>query len=114
MPIKLSIPFWKSQKFKSQVRLNIKRSITETHFLFINSARMQKDREIREKQKRHLEADLVKFEESIRKGRTVKEAKTDEAIGRFKECYLRLARNYRIEHDTRIKNFTFHVDVSKK
>jgi transposase len=83
---------------KSEVRVQMKRVGDETHVLCWGEQRVEKDRAIRQKQQKRLEADLVKLQKRIDSGRLVKTQKIFEAIGRLRERYPRVGRYYEMSY----------------
>ena len=57
------------------------------------------DRGIRTKQEGRLRADIDELAKRIADGRLVKVAKINQAIGRLKERYLRVARYYKLSYN---------------
>jgi transposase len=82
-------------------RVFIKRQTVgdEVHILCRSEARIEKDRAIRDTHERRLLADLRKLQARVARGRLRDPAKVQEAIGRLKERYSRVARYYVITHD---------------
>ena len=99
---------------KSQVQVKMARHGDETHVLCHSSARIRKDRAIREKKEKGLLKDLGKLKKRISEGRLVKPAKIWEAIGRLKQKHPSVARYYRIEYDEDNREFAFTVNKQKK
>jgi transposase len=71
----------------------------EVHILCRSDARIDKDRAIRDKHEQRLLADLQKLQARVAQGRLRNAAKIQEAIGRLKERYSRVARYYVISSD---------------
>lgn len=82
-------------------RVFIKRQTVgdEVHILCRSEARIEKDRAIRDKHEQRLLVDLRKLQARVARGRLRDPAKVQEAIGRLKERYSRVARYYVITHD---------------
>jgi transposase len=99
---------------ESEIQVKMKQTSTETYVLCISSGRTEKDRAIRQKHQRRLEADLLKLDNRIRKGRLVKQQKIFEAVGRLKERYPRVARYYRIAYEPNNKTLSWEVDEHKR
>jgi len=82
--------------------------------LCISEGRGEKDKAIRESHEKKLIADLKKLVKRISTGRLKKEEKIYEAIGRIKERYPRVARYYRIEYDSLMKELSYQENAEKK
>lgn len=97
-----------------EVQVKLRRTDIETHVLCISSGRTDKDRAIRQNNQRKMEADLVKLQHRIRKGKLVKQEKIHQAIGRLKERYPRVARYYHIGYEPSAKELSWEVDEEKR
>jgi len=97
---------------KSEVRVQMRRVEGETHVLCWGEQRVEKDRAIRQKQQKRLEADLVKLQRRIESGRLVKEQKISEAIGRLRERYSRVARYYGMSYEVG-RGLVWEIDKEK-
>jgi transposase len=97
-----------------EVQVKLRRTDIETHVLCISSGRTEKDRAIRQKKQRKMEADLVKLQHRIRKGRLVKQEKIHQAIGRLKERYPRVARYYHMGYEPSAKELSWEVDEDRR
>jgi transposase len=86
---------------QKKTRVFIKRQPVgdEVHILCRSAARIDKDRAIRDKHEQRLLADLQKLQARVAQGRLRDAAKIQEAIGRLKERYSRVARYYVITYD---------------
>ena len=86
---------------QKKTRVLIKRQTVgdEVHILCRSDARVDKDRAIRDKHEQRLLADLQKLQARVAHGRLRDAAKIQEAIGRLKERYSRVARYYVISYD---------------
>jgi transposase len=73
------------------------------YILCRSEGREEKDRAIREAQDAKLLADLKRLEKRVEKGHLKKEAKIQQAIGRLRERYPRVARYYAIVYDAASK-----------
>jgi len=82
--------------------------------LCISDKRSEKDKAIREFHQKKLITDLKKLAKRIATGRLKKEEKIYEAIGRIKERYPRVARYYRIEYDSLMKELSYRENAEKK
>jgi transposase len=99
---------------KSRVWIKHSRRGDEVHILCRSQGREEKDRAIREKQEARLRHDLAKLEKRVAAGRLVAEAKINQAIGRLKERYPRVARYYRIGYEAQAKALAWEEDEPKK
>jgi transposase len=86
---------------QQKTRVVIKRQTVgeEVHILCRSDARGEKDRAIRDKHEQRLLADLGRLQTRVTRGRLRDPGKIQEAIGRLKERYPRVARYYAITHD---------------
>jgi hypothetical protein len=75
--------------------------------------RIAKDRAIRSKQEGRLRADIDKLAKRIADGRLVKVAKINQAIGRLKERYPRVARYYKLSYDELTGTLSAEFDTAK-
>jgi len=82
--------------------------------LCISDKRSEKDKAIRESHEKKLVGDLKKLAKRIATGRLKKEEKIYEAIGRIKERYPRVARYYKIEYDSLMKELSYRENAEKK
>jgi transposase len=99
---------------KSSVRIKRRQKGEEVDILCLSEGREAKDRAIREKQQRRLQADLETLKTRIEKGHLKSTAKIHEAVGRLKERYPRVARYFQIEYAAESKSFSWHEDGDKK
>lgn len=83
---------------KSRVRIKRLQQGEQVYILCLSEGREAKDRAIREKQERRLQADLEALKTRIEKEHLKSTAKIHEAIGRLKERYPRVARYYQMEY----------------
>ena len=102
-----------SQK-KSSVLVKKIQKGDELLALCISKGRSEKDKAIREFHQKKLIADLKKLVKRIATGRLKKEEKIYEAIGRIKERYPRVARYYKIEYDSLMKELSYEEETEKK
>jgi transposase len=102
--------------FQKKPRVEIKRQQKgeEVIILCRSEGRQEKDRAIREKQETKLLRDLEKLKRRVEKGQLKKAEKINQAIGRLKERYPRVARYYRIEHDPANQSVIWSEDADKK
>jgi transposase len=104
--IEHSPPTNPSQK-KTRVDVQLVHSEGLNYVLCRSEQRIAKDKAIREKHEQRLIADLKKLSKRIATGRLIKAKEIDEAIGRLKERYPRVARFYELIHDAKSKSFTY-------
>jgi len=99
---------------QKKTRVVIKRQTVgdEVHILCRSEARIEKDRAIRDKHEQRRLADLHKLQARVGQGRLRDPAKVQEAIGRLKERYSRVARYYAISYDaaTSAVRWTEHAE----
>jgi len=98
---------------KSRVRVARHDADGLHYVLCLSDGRSEKDRAIREKQEKRLQADLLKLQQRVASGSLVEPVKIGERIGRLKERYPRVARYYRIEADPEAGTLAFHRDETK-
>jgi transposase len=84
-----------------------------TFVLCRSEQRIAKDRAIRTKQEGRLRADIDKLTRRVADGKLVKADKINQAIGRLKERYPRVARYFQISHDPRTATLVCELDVIK-
>jgi transposase len=97
-------------------RVVIKRQVGagEVHILCRSEARIDKDRAIRDTHEQRLLADLRKLQARVAQGRLREAGKIQEAIGRLKERYPRVARYYAITYDTATRTVSWTEQAGKK
>jgi len=98
---------------KSKVRIKKIRKGDLTYVLCISSGRVEKDKAIRHKQEERFLVDVGKLQKRVEKGNLVEDAAINEAIGRLKERYPRVARYYKLTCETRRKILTCKLDEDK-
>src|ERR687891_806794 len=86
----------------------------EVHILCRSEARIEKDRATRDKHEQRLLADLRKLQARVAHGRLREPAKIQEAIGRLKERYSRVARYYAITYDATTAAVSWPEQADKK
>ncbi|MBI4455891.1 MAG: IS1634 family transposase [Acidobacteria bacterium] len=86
----------------------------EVYILCRSESRQQKDRAIREKQQQRLLTDLERLKSRIEKGRLKKTGKIQQAIGRLKERYPRVARYYRIDYHSDHRSLAWQQEGDKR
>ena len=101
---------------QKKTRVVIKRQTVgdEVHILCRSAARIEKDRAIRDKHEQRLLTDLRKLEARVASGRLRDPAKIQEAIGRLKERYSRVARYYVITYDAAMAAVSWAEQAEKK
>jgi transposase len=101
---------------QQKTRVFIKRQTVgdEVHILCRSEARIEKDRAIRDKHEQRLLADLDKLQRRVARGRLRAAAKIQEAIGRLKERYSRVARYYAITYDAATPAVSWTEQTEKK
>src|SRR5712692_3346336 len=101
---------------QKKTRVFIKRQTVgaEVHILCRSAARIDKDRAIRDTHEQRLLADLGKLQARVARGRLRDAAKIQEAIGRLKERYSRVARYYAITYDATTPAVSWTEQAEKK
>jgi transposase len=101
---------------QKKTRVVIKRQTVgdEVHILCRSDARVEKDRAIRDKHEQRLLADLRKLQARVAQGRLRDPSKIQEAIGRLKERYSRVARYYAITYDAAPPALSWTEQTEKK
>jgi transposase len=84
------------------------------HILCRSEARIEKDRAIRDTHEQRLLTDLRKLQARVASGRLRDPAKVQEAIGRLKERYSRVARYYAIAYDATTPALNWIEQAEKK
>ena len=98
---------------KSSIEVKTQTADQQTYVLCRSEQRIAKDRAIRAKQEGRLRADIDKLAKRIADGRLVKVAKVNQAIGRLKERYPRVARYYRLSYDEPNRTLRAEFDADK-
>ncbi len=99
---------------KSRVVIKRQAVGAEVHILCRSEARIDKDRAIRDKHEQRLLADLRKLQTRVAQGRLREAGKIQEAIGRLKERYSRVARYYAITYDATTPAVSWTEQATKK
>jgi len=86
----------------------------EVHILCRSDGRTEKDRAIRDKHEQRLLADLARLERRVGRGRLRAEAKVQQAIGRLRERFPRVARYYAITYDAPTGALTWTEQAERK
>jgi transposase len=92
---------------KTRVDVQLVRSEGCNYVLCRSEQRIEKDKAIREKHEQRLIADLEKLSKRIASRKLTEAKKIDEAIGRLKERYPRVARFYEMSRDAKSKSFAY-------
>jgi transposase len=102
--------------FQKKTRVEIKRQQKGevVYILCRSEGREAKDRAIREKQEAKLRVDLQKFQQRVSKGHLKDEKKIQQAIGRLRERYPRVARYYTFDYDSAEKKVAGQELAEKK
>jgi transposase len=102
--------------FQKKTRVEIKRQEKDgvVYILCRSEGREGKDRAIRDKQAARLLNDLGKLQQRVGKGRLKEEKKIQQAIGRLRERYPRVARYYAIDYDAAEKRLAWQELTEKK
>jgi transposase len=99
---------------KSRVQIKRRQKGNEVYILCLSEGREEKDRAIRVKHEGRLMVDLERLKMRVEKGRLKKAEKIQQAIGRLKERYPRVARYYRIEYDAEGRTFSWQEELEKE
>jgi len=101
--------------FQEKTKVQIKKiqKGKETYVLCVSSGRLEKDKAIRQNQEKRFLKDVAKLQKRIESGKLVKDATINEAIGRIKERYPRVARYYQLRFDMQTKRLIFEQDKDK-
>ena len=101
---------------QKKTRVEIKRQQRgEVFYLLCRSeGREEKDRAIREKQEAKWLVDVAKLQQRVSKGQLKEEKKIQQAIGRLRERYPRVARYYTLDYDAAGKQVTGQVRAEKR
>jgi transposase len=92
---------------KTRVDVQLVRSEGCNYVLCRSEQRIEKDKAIRQKHEQRLIADLEKLSKRIASRKLTEAKKIDEAIGRLKERYPRVARFYEMSRDAKSKSFAY-------
>jgi transposase len=98
---------------KSTIEVKTRTEDEQTYVLCRSEQRIAKDRAIRAKHEERLRADIDKLTKRIANGRLVKVAKINQAIGRLKERYPRVARYFNLTYDQHNGTLNAAFDVDK-
>lgn len=98
---------------KTTVEVKTRRDDEQTYVLCRSEQRIAKDRAIRVKHEGRLRADIDKLTQRIAQGRLVKVDKINQAIGRLKERYPRVARYYDFSYDPQTATLVASFNAAK-
>lgn len=99
---------------KSRVKIKRRQKGNDIYILCLSEGREEKDRAIRVKHEGRLMGDLERLKRRVENGGLKKTEKIQQAIGRLKERYPRVARYYRIEYDAECRSLFWQEEVKKK
>jgi len=99
-----------------KTRVQIKRRSKDgvVYILCRSEGREEKDRAIREKHEAKWVADVEKLQRRVATGRLKADAKIQQAIGRLRERYPRVARYYAIAYDAELHQVVWHALEDKR
>jgi len=102
--------------FQTKTRVEIKRRQKGdvVYILCRSEGRQEKDRAIRDTHEQRWLTDVTKLQQRVAKGRLKQPDKIQQAIGRLRERYPRVARYYEIAYDTEHRTIVWHAHVAKK
>ena len=98
---------------KTSIEVKTRVADEQTYVLCRSEQRIAKDRAIREKHEQRLLADIDKLSRRIADKKLVKSDKINQAIGRLKERYPRVARYYNLAHDPQTASLSATLDPDK-
>lgn len=98
---------------KTAIEVKTCRDGEHTYVLCRSAQRIAKDKAIRGKQEARLRADLDKLARRVAAGKLVKRDKINQAIGRLKERYPRVARYYDLAFDPRTATLVWNFDAAQ-
>jgi transposase len=98
---------------KSLIEVQTRTEDQQTYVLCRSEQRISKDRAIRTKHEGRLLADINKLTKRISDGRLANLAKVNQAIGRLKERYPRVARYYNLNYDEPNRTLTAEFNADK-
>src|SRR6516162_4498121 len=99
---------------KTRVEIKRQQKGDVLYILCRSEGREEKDRAIRETQEAKLLADLNKLQKRVEQGHLKQEAKIQQATGRLRERYPRVARYYQIVYDAAFAKISWKELVDKK
>src|SRR6266849_616116 len=98
---------------KTTIEVKTRVEDEQTYVLCRSEQRIAKDAAIRAKHERRLLAEIDKLSRRIADGRLVKRDKINQAIGRLKERYPRVARYYTLVYDPQTATLVSQFDADK-
>src|SRR5207253_8423053 len=98
---------------KSAIEVKTKTADEQTYVLCRSEQRIAKDRAIRAKHEERLRADIDKLARRVADKKLVKVEKINQAIGRLKERYPRVARYFLLSHDENKNELVTEFDADK-
>jgi len=98
---------------KTMIEVKTRRDGDQTYVLCRSAQRIPKDRAIRTRQEVRLRADIDSLAKRIAQRRLVKPDKINQAIGRLKERYPRVARYFDLAYDPRTANVAAPFNADK-
>jgi transposase len=98
---------------KTKIEVQTRRDGEQTYVLCRSEQRIAKDRAIRAKHEGRLHADIEALANRIAERGLVKPAKINQAIGRLKERYPRVARYFDLSYDAQSATFAAPLNAAK-
>jgi hypothetical protein len=98
---------------KTTIEIKTRVDGEHTYVLCRSEQRIAKDRAIRTKQEGRLRADLDKLAKRVAENKLVKAEKINQAIGRLKERYPRVARYFDLSYDPQTATFAAQFNADK-
>ena len=98
---------------KTSIEVKTRVANEQTYVLCRSEQRIAKDRAIRDKHEQRLLADIGKLSSRIANKKLVKQEKINQAIGRLKERYPRVARYYNLSYEPQAASLTATFDADK-
>ena len=98
---------------KTTIEIKTRVDDEHTYVLCRSEQRIAKDRAIRTKHEGRLRADLDKLAKRIAENKLVKAEKINQAIGRLKERYPRVARYFDLSYDPQTATFAAQFNADK-
>jgi transposase len=99
---------------KTRVEIKRRQKGDVVYILCRSEGRQEKDRAIRDTHEQRWLTDVTKLQQRVAKGRLKQHDKIQQAIGRLRERYPRVARYYEIAYDTEHRTIVWHAHVVKK
>lgn len=98
---------------KTSIEVKTCTDTEQTYVLCRSEQRIAKDRAIRTKKEGRMRADIDKLARRVADGKLVNANKINQAIGRLKERYPRVARYFQISHDPQTATLDCELDAIK-